>query len=88
MKKGHHVLFEPMTIRRRWRLTFSLHRLWSKVTAGLAKNDLDYATDEKSLIENKQREDTANREKEGLKWNPRFFDYNQKEEYEFKGIAG
>ncbi|CAO3628605.1 unnamed protein product [Mucor hiemalis] len=63
-------------------------KLWSKVTTGLATNDLDSATDEKSFIENKQREDTANRQKEGLQWHPRFFDFNEKEEYAFKGIAG
>lgn len=63
-------------------------KLWSKVTTGLATNDLDSATDEKTFIENKQREDTANRQKEGLQWHPRFFDFNEKEEYVFKGIAG
>lgn len=63
-------------------------KLWSKVTAGLVSSDLDSATNEKSFIENKQRQDTANRQKEGLQWHPRFFDLNKKEEYEFKGIAG
>lgn len=67
---------------------FSINRLWSKVTAGLAGKDMDAATDEKSFIENKQREETAARQKEGLQWHPRFFNVNKHEEYEFKGVNG
>ncbi|KAI7894189.1 uncharacterized protein EV154DRAFT_499597 [Mucor mucedo] len=63
-------------------------KLWSKVTAGLASNDMDYATDEKSFIENRQREETAIRQKEGVEWKPRFFVINKKDEYEFKGASG
>jgi hypothetical protein len=69
-------------------VSLQLYRLWSKVTAGLAANDMDAATDEKSFIENKQREDTAARHKEGLQWHPRFFSLNQNDEYEFKGVQG
>jgi hypothetical protein len=62
--------------------------LWSKVTAGLVSKDMDNATEEKSRIENRQREETAVREKDGLIWSPRFFHLNDKEEYEFKGVQG
>lgn len=62
--------------------------LWSKVTAGLVSKDMDAATDEKSFIENRQREETAVRQKDGLIWHPRFFHLNKKEEYEFKGVQG
>lgn len=65
-----------------------MYRLWSKVTAGLSSNDMDYATDEKSFIENRQREETATRQKQNIKWQPRFFDINKKDEYEFKGFKG
>jgi hypothetical protein len=54
----------------------------------LAGKDMDAATDEKSFIENKQREETAARQKEGLQWHPRFFNVNKHEEYEFKGVNG
>lgn len=63
-------------------------KLWSKVTAGLAAKDMDAATDEKTFIENRQREETAVRRKEGLQWHPRFFTINKHEEYEFKGLKG
>ncbi|CAO0801731.1 unnamed protein product [Mucor circinelloides] len=63
-------------------------KLWSKVTAGLAAKDMDAATDEKTFIENRQREETAVRQKEGLQWHPRFFNINKHDEYEFKGVKG
>ncbi|KAI9480573.1 MAG: hypothetical protein EXX96DRAFT_480081 [Benjaminiella poitrasii] len=63
-------------------------KLWSKVTAGLASKDMDTATNEKTFIENRQREETAVRQKEGLQWHSRFFILNQKDEYEFTGIKG
>ncbi|CEP11368.1 hypothetical protein [Parasitella parasitica] len=63
-------------------------KLWSKVTAGLAARDVDVATDEKTFIENRQREETAARQKEGLQWHPRFFTINKHEEYELKGLSG
>ncbi|KAI8366806.1 uncharacterized protein BYT42DRAFT_587925 [Radiomyces spectabilis] len=59
-------------------------RLWSKVTAAIKCNDMDTATEEKTLIENRQREEAAARQKEGVQWNPRFFRLNKNEEYEFK----
>jgi hypothetical protein len=49
---------------------------------------MDAATDEKTFIENRQREETAARQKEGLQWHPRFFNINNKEEYEFKSAEG
>jgi hypothetical protein len=49
---------------------------------------MDAATDEKTFIENRQREDTAARQKEGLQWHPRFFSLNKNDEYEFKGVQG
>jgi hypothetical protein len=49
---------------------------------------MDKATDEKTAIENKQREDRAHREKEGIEWYPRFFEQAKTEDYEFKGVQG
>lgn len=49
---------------------------------------MDSATDEKTFIENRQREETAARQKEGIQWHPRFFNINKKDEYEFKGVSG
>lgn len=63
-------------------------KLWSKVTAGLVANDMDAATNEKTFVENRQRQDTAARHKEGLQWHPRFFSLNKNDEYEFKGVQG
>jgi len=60
-------------------------RLWSKVTKGLTSNprNLDYATDEKSKIEDRQREETKIREGEDVEWTPRFFDFVNND-YRFK----
>lgn len=49
---------------------------------------MDFATDEKTFIENRQREETAARQKQGIQWQSRFFDINKKAEYEFKGVNG
>jgi hypothetical protein len=49
---------------------------------------MDTATDEKTFIEERQRQETAVRKKEGLIWHPRFFSINKTDEYEFKGIHG
>lgn len=61
-------------------------RLWSKVSKAVTQNDLDAATDEKIVIEDKQREDAKYREENGIKWKPRYFDQIDKDQYEFKGI--
>ncbi|KAI9337431.1 hypothetical protein BD770DRAFT_331746 [Pilaira anomala] len=79
-----HKLVEPLD-NQEWNES---RKLWSKVTAGLSSNDMDYATDEKSFIENRQREETATRQKQNTEWQPRFFDINKKDEYEFKGFKG
>ncbi|KAI8987306.1 hypothetical protein BDF20DRAFT_815285 [Mycotypha africana] len=62
--------------------------LWSKVTLAIKARDMDTATDEKTFIENRQREETKLRQKEGIQWHPRFFTMNAKEEYEFNGSKG
>ncbi|KAI7900434.1 uncharacterized protein BX663DRAFT_517565 [Cokeromyces recurvatus] len=62
-------------------------RLWSKVTESILKNDMDTATKEKTIIEEKQREDTKQREMEGKKFNPTYFNRINGDQYEFKGIS-
>ncbi|CAO0802785.1 unnamed protein product [Mucor circinelloides] len=63
-------------------------RLWSKVTSAILKDDMDTATEEKTLIEDKQREETKLREAEGREFSPRFFNVIYGDQYEFKGISG
>ncbi|KAI9487522.1 MAG: hypothetical protein EXX96DRAFT_553596 [Benjaminiella poitrasii] len=61
-------------------------RLWSKVTEAILKNDMDKATEEKTLIEDKQREDAKERHLKEIEFNPRYFTLVQGDQYEFKGI--
>ena len=48
-------------------------RLWQKVAQAVKDRDHDLATDEKSLIEERQREEAARRAADGLEWTPRLF---------------
>jgi hypothetical protein len=48
---------------------------------------MDTATEEKTIIEDKQREDTKRRELEGKVFQSKFFNLVQGEQYEFKGLA-
>ncbi|KAF4552713.1 putative oxysterol-binding protein 5 [Elsinoe fawcettii] len=47
-------------------------RLWAKVTAAIKRADHRAATDEKTLIEDRQREEAAQRG-EGVEWKPKLF---------------
>ncbi|ORZ07875.1 hypothetical protein BCR42DRAFT_149251 [Absidia repens] len=58
-------------------------RLWSKLTAGLRTNDLDGATEAKTVVENQQRQERQEREKKGDHWTPRFFDLQENGDYQF-----
>lgn len=48
-------------------------RLWSGVTAAIHANDLDAATEAKTIVEDSQRGTTKLREESGKKWEPKFF---------------
>ncbi|CAG8569795.1 9838_t:CDS:2, partial [Ambispora gerdemannii] len=58
-------------------------RLWSKVTSALIARNLDLATEEKTLIEDSQRNEAKSREAEGIDWRPRYF-LCENDEYKFK----
>ncbi|KAG1141860.1 hypothetical protein G6F37_008037 [Rhizopus arrhizus] len=62
-------------------------RLWSNVTSAILKDDMDTATNEKTIIEDKQREDTKKREEKGKPFIPRYFNIVNGDQYEFKAIA-
>lgn len=47
---------------------------------------MDTATDGKTSIEDKQREETKQREADCKKFSPRFFNVVYGDQYEFKGI--
>ncbi|TPX57491.1 hypothetical protein SpCBS45565_g08191 [Spizellomyces sp. 'palustris'] len=55
---------------------FESRRLWSKVTKGLLTKNLDYATTEKSAIEDNQRTIVKDRATKNIAWEPRFFRRN------------
>lgn len=59
------------------------YRLWSKVTSALIGRNLDLATEEKTLIEDTQRNEAKLREAEGIDWRPRYF-FRENDEYNFK----
>jgi oxysterol-binding protein-related protein 8 len=48
-------------------------KLWNKVTSAIIKRDQTTATDAKSAIEDRQREETRTRDAEGVTWHPRYF---------------
>lgn len=48
-------------------------RLWQKVAQAVLERDHDVATDEKTLIEGRQREEAAARAADGVEWVPRLF---------------
>jgi len=48
-------------------------RLWNKVTSAIIKRDQATATEAKSAIEDRQREEARTRDAEGVTWQPRFF---------------
>ncbi|KAG9299629.1 hypothetical protein G9A89_020800 [Geosiphon pyriformis] len=58
-------------------------RLWSKVTSALIARNLDLATQEKTLIESNQRNESKSREAEGIDWRPRYF-LCENDHYKFK----
>jgi len=48
-------------------------RLWKEVTTAIKNKDQNTATDEKSRIEDMQRQEAARRADEGIDWRPRLF---------------
>ncbi|CAJ0902353.1 10378_t:CDS:2 [Entrophospora sp. SA101] len=64
---------------------YTLRLLWSKVTSALIGRNLDLATDEKTLIEDNQRNEAKLREIEGIDWRSRYF-VNENNEFNFKQI--
>jgi len=48
-------------------------KLWNVVTSAIIKRDQTTATDAKSAIEDRQREETRIRDADGVTWQPRFF---------------
>ncbi|SAM04460.1 hypothetical protein [Absidia glauca] len=58
-------------------------RLWTKVTKGLTTGDLDGATEAKTIIENRQRQERQEREKTRKEWAPRFFRLLDNGDYQF-----
>lgn len=48
-------------------------KLWYKTVAALKERNHDAATDEKTRIEDMQREETAKRAEDGVEWHPRLF---------------
>ena len=56
-------------------MTFSSHffRLWKDVTYGLKIGNMDLATASKSALEQRQREEAAERKEKNLKWETKLF---------------
>ena len=53
-----------------------MHRLWRKVTDAIKQKDQETATNEKMLIEDQQRENAKERQKQETSFQPRFFELN------------
>ena len=52
---------------------FLLSRLWRDVTYGLKSNDIEAATAGKFALEQRQREEAAQRKEAGVKWDTKLF---------------
>ncbi|KAI8826157.1 uncharacterized protein EV422DRAFT_491688 [Fimicolochytrium jonesii] len=52
---------------------FEARKLWERVTKGITTKNLDYATKEKTAIEDNQRVILKERAAKGVTWQPRFF---------------
>ncbi|KAL9633718.1 MAG: hypothetical protein Q9164_004538 [Protoblastenia rupestris] len=48
-------------------------RLWYKTVQSIKEGNHNAATDEKSKIEDRQREETAKRQEQGIEWHPKYF---------------
>jgi hypothetical protein len=48
-------------------------KLWHDVTEAVKRKDQDVATDAKAKVEERQREEAAKRNSEGVDWNPQLF---------------
>lgn len=48
-------------------------RLWDKTAKAVKERNHELATDEKTLIEDRQREEAAWRLQNGVEWHPRLF---------------
>jgi hypothetical protein len=48
-------------------------KLWHHVTEAVKRRDQDVATDAKAKVEDRQREETAKRNSEGVDWQPQLF---------------
>lgn len=48
-------------------------RLWQRTTQAVKDRNHELATDEKTAIEDRQREEAAKRAADGVEWNPRLF---------------
>ncbi|KAI5693228.1 hypothetical protein M8J75_011416 [Diaphorina citri] len=50
--------------------------IWKEVTLGLKYNDIDHATSAKSEVEQKQRDEAAERLKQNIEWSTQYFEKN------------
>lgn len=48
-------------------------RLWYKTAQAVIARDHELATDEKSKIEDRQRDEAAKRAEDGIEWHPKLF---------------
>jgi hypothetical protein len=54
-------------------------KIWQKVSEAIRANDTQTAGVEKNKLENKQREERAQREEESKDWNPKYFSWEEEE---------
>lgn len=48
-------------------------KLWHKTVLAIKEQNHEAATDEKTKIEDRQREEAAKRQRDGIEWQPRLF---------------
>lgn len=57
----------------------SSRKIWQKVSDAIRANDPNLAGVEKSKIENQKREEKAARDEQGIKWEPKYFEWKDEE---------
>lgn len=67
------------------KISYYCNRVWFNVTEAIHKRDMDTATDEKTVVEDNQRQERNRRAMEGKPFVCSYFDYSEENQiHEFK----
>ena len=67
---------------------FESEKLWRKVSAAIANDDQNAATEEKTILEEEQRAAARNRKATGAEYTPKYFELESEGQYSYKHADG